>query len=185
MNIEEERRGKWAVLLSNCASRHVTLYRFHQIQVSLISYSFLIDNWVVNWPIIQSRKVRDTRNNYMAQYRVIQTIFFSPLVFANLWFFVPNLIFLRKWRQWRSVTRTLKSWCYPGPHSKGCNLTGWASKPIHVLPVALTVFDLITAHTPISAQSSNSVYFSIKAFIVGTHLTSQCNSNEYTQQMLL
>ena len=44
MNIEDERRGKWAVLLSNCASRHVTLYRFHQIQVNLISYHFLIDN---------------------------------------------------------------------------------------------------------------------------------------------
>ena len=44
MNIEDERRGKWAVLLSNCASRHVTLYRFHQIQVNLIIYRFLIDN---------------------------------------------------------------------------------------------------------------------------------------------
>ena len=30
------------VLLSNCASRHMTLYRFHQIQVNLISYHFLI-----------------------------------------------------------------------------------------------------------------------------------------------
>ena len=44
MNIEDERRGKWAVLPSNCASRHVTLYRFHQIQVNLIIYHFLIDN---------------------------------------------------------------------------------------------------------------------------------------------
>ena len=61
MNIEDERCGKWAVLLSNCASQHVTLYRFHQIQVNLISYHFLIDNWVVNWRIIQSRKVRQTR----------------------------------------------------------------------------------------------------------------------------
>ena len=43
-----------------------------------------------------------------------------------------------------------------------------------------TVFDLITAHIPISAQSSNSViqitasvlfvYFFIKAYVVGTHL---------------
>ena len=33
--------------------------------------------------------------------------FFPPLVFANLWFFVPNFIFLRKWPQWQSVTRTL------------------------------------------------------------------------------
>ena len=44
MNIEDKRLGKWAVLLSNCASLHVTLYRFLQIQVSLISYRFLIDN---------------------------------------------------------------------------------------------------------------------------------------------
>ena len=41
---EDERPGKWAVLLSNCTSRHVTLYRYHQIQVNLISYRFLIDN---------------------------------------------------------------------------------------------------------------------------------------------
>ena len=33
MNIEDERRGKWVVLLSNCASRHVTLYRFHQVNL--------------------------------------------------------------------------------------------------------------------------------------------------------
>ena len=44
-----------------------------------------------------------------------------------------------------------------------------------------TVFDLITAHTPISAQSRNSVvfrlqpvyfflYFFTKAYVVGTHL---------------
>ena len=36
MNIEDERRGKWAVLLSNCPSRHMTLYRFHQIQIELL-----------------------------------------------------------------------------------------------------------------------------------------------------
>ena len=35
MNIMDERRGKWTVLLSNCASRHMTLYRFHQIQVNI------------------------------------------------------------------------------------------------------------------------------------------------------
>ena len=46
---------------------------------------------------------------------------------------------------------------------------------------AVTVFDLITAHTPISAQSSDFVvlrlqavyffvYFFIKAYVVGTHL---------------
>ena len=29
VNFRDEMRGKWAVLLSNCASRHVTLYRFH------------------------------------------------------------------------------------------------------------------------------------------------------------
>ena len=45
----------------------------------------------------------------------------------------------------------------------------------------LTVFDLITAHTPISTQSRNSVvfrlqpvyfflYFFTKAYVVGTHL---------------
>ena len=44
----------------------------------------------------------------------------------------------------------------------------------------ITIFDLITAHTPISTQSSNSiiqitasvlfVYFFIKAYVVGTHL---------------
>ena len=39
-----------------------------------------------------------------------------------------------------------------------------------------TVFDLITAHTPISAQSSNitasifPLYFFTKAYVVGTHL---------------
>ena len=47
-------------------------------------------------------------------------------------------------------------------------------------PKLLTVFDLITAHTPISPQSSNSVdqirgsvlfvYFFIMAYVVGTHL---------------
>ena len=31
MNVEEERRGKWAVLLSNCPSRHMTLYRFGEL----------------------------------------------------------------------------------------------------------------------------------------------------------
>ena len=36
MKIEHERRGKWAVLLSNCPSRHMTLYRFHQIQIELL-----------------------------------------------------------------------------------------------------------------------------------------------------
>ena len=36
MNIEDERRGKWAVLLSNCPSRHMTLYRFHQIKIELL-----------------------------------------------------------------------------------------------------------------------------------------------------
>ena len=42
----------------------------------------------------------------------------------------------------------------------------------------ITVFDLITAHTPISAQSGSLqitasvlfVYFFIKAYVVGTHL---------------
>ena len=66
-----------------------------------------------------------------------------------------------------------------------------------------TVLDLISAHTPISAQSSNSavlklqpVCFFVKAYVVGTHLncidlwvliwiasTSRCNSNEYPQHM--
>ena len=42
--------------------------------------------------------------------------------------------------------------------------------------IQLTVFDLITAHTPISAQSSNitasifSLYVFTKAYVVGTHL---------------
>ena len=47
--------------------------------------------------------------------------------------------------------------------------------------VRYTVFDLITAHTPISAQSSDFVvlrlqavyffvYFFIKAYVMGTHL---------------
>ena len=35
--------GRKAVLLSNCASRHVTLYRFHQIQV----------NFTIFWPLIE------------------------------------------------------------------------------------------------------------------------------------
>ena len=42
----------------------------------------------------------------------------------------------------------------------------------------ITVFDLITAHTPLSAQLSNSVVFrlqsvyflSVKAYVMGTHL---------------
>ena len=33
--------------------------------------------------------------------------FFSPLVFAKSCFFVPKIIFLRIWRQWQSVARTL------------------------------------------------------------------------------
>ena len=65
MNIEDERRGKWAVLLSNGASRHVALYGFHQIQV----------NFTVFWPIIElligdytiKEGAIDTRDNYMAQ----------------------------------------------------------------------------------------------------------------------
>ena len=52
------------VLLSNCASQHMTLYRFHQIQVNLISYRFLIDNWVANWRIIQSWCDRHARQLY-------------------------------------------------------------------------------------------------------------------------
>ena len=54
-------------------------------------------------------------------------------------------------------------------------------KNIDVGPFGHTVFDLITAHTPISAQSRNSVvfrlqpvyfflYFFTKAYVVGTHL---------------
>ena len=52
---------------------------------------------------------------------------------------------------------------------------------LHCLFFFITVFDLITAHTPISAQSRNSVvfrlqpvyfflYFFTKAYFVGTHL---------------
>ena len=36
-------------------------------------------------------------------------IFLSPIVVAKLQFFAPNLLFLRIWRQWRSVARTLIS----------------------------------------------------------------------------
>ena len=52
---------------------------------------------------------------------------------------------------------------------------------VKVPSALITVFDLITAHTPISAQSRNSVdfrlqpvyfflYFFTKAYVVGTHL---------------
>ena len=55
-------------------------------------------------------------------------------------------------------------------------------KNVSMLPMSVsTVFDLITAHTPISAQSRNStvfrlqpvyffLYFFTKAYVVGTHL---------------
>ena len=33
--------------------------------------------------------------------------FFLPLIFAKSCIFVPKIIFLRIWRQWRSVARTL------------------------------------------------------------------------------
>ena len=39
-------------------------------------------------------------------------IFFSPLVFAKSYFFVPKIFFLRIWRQWRSVARTLPGRLY-------------------------------------------------------------------------
>ena len=50
------------------------------------------------------------------------------------------------------------------------------SHEIFSCSLAYTVFDLINAHTPISAQSSNitasifSLYFFTKAYVVGTHL---------------
>ena len=100
MNIEDERRGKWAVLLSNCASRHVTLYRFHQVFWSKME---LLIGELYN----QGRCDRHARLLYGSVPGNSGDI--SPLVFVNLWFFVPNFIFLRKWRQWRSVTRTLIS----------------------------------------------------------------------------
>ena len=84
----------------------MTLYRFHQIQVNLISYRFLIDNWVANWRIIQSRKVRHVRQLYDSVACNSGDIFFATC-FRQFMIFVPNFIFLRKWRQWRSVTRTL------------------------------------------------------------------------------
>ena len=52
-------------------------------------------------------KLFTVSNAKIHETELIQAIFFSPLVFTNLWFFVPNFIFLRKWRQLRSVTRTL------------------------------------------------------------------------------
>ena len=53
-----------------------------------------------------------------------------------------------------------------------------------------TVFDLITAHTPVNAQSGNYslcafIYFCLKAYVVGFHLTCWGNSNEYQHRMLL
>ena len=97
MNIEDERRGKWAVLLSNCPSRHMTLYRFHQIQIELL----------IGELYNQVRCDRHSRQLYGSVAGNSGDVFFSPLVFASLWFYVPNFIFLRKWRQWRSVRRTL------------------------------------------------------------------------------
>ena len=38
----------------------------------------------------------------------------------------------------------------------------WQADCIGVNPVVVTVFDLITAHTPISAQSRNSVVFRLQ-----------------------
>ena len=62
-----------------------------------------------------------------------------------------------------------------------------------------TIFNLITTHTPISAQLSSFVVFMLQptflyvveeAYVVGTHLRLNClesrgNSNEYLQHMLL
>ena len=53
-----------------------------------------------------------------------------------------------------------------------------------------TVFNLITTHTPVNAQSGNCsscafIYFCLKAYVVGSHLTCRGNSNEYQHNMLL
>ena len=65
MNIEDEMCGKWAVLLSNCASWHVTLYRFHQIQVNLISSVFwLIIELLIGELYNQGRCDRHARQLY-------------------------------------------------------------------------------------------------------------------------
>ena len=74
----------------------------------------------------QGRCNRHARQLYGSAAGNSGDFFFSPLVFANLWFFAPNFIFLRKWRQWRSVTRTLIE---PGTSWSpvGCS-SDWASE---------------------------------------------------------
>ena len=93
MNIEDERRGKWAVLLSKCASRHVTLYRFHQIQVNLISYCFLIDNGVVNWRIIQSRKVQRHARQLLGSVAGNSGNIFFHRLFSPIYDFLCQILF--------------------------------------------------------------------------------------------
>ena len=39
----------------------------------------------------------------------MERFFFLPLTFAKSCFFVPKIFFLRIWRQWRSVARTLSN----------------------------------------------------------------------------
>lgn len=74
----------------------------------------LIPSATVFWSIIelliaelynQVRCDRHARQLYGSATAKSGQKFFSPLVFANLWFCVPNFIFLRIWRLWRSVTR--------------------------------------------------------------------------------
>ena len=42
-----------------------------------------------------------------ARQKFSPAIFLSPIVVAKFMFFAPNLLFLRIWRQWRSVAGTL------------------------------------------------------------------------------
>ena len=53
--------------------------------------------------ILSGRRRSDTRQNFLP------AIFLSPIVVAKFIFFVPISLFLRIWRQWRSVARTLVS----------------------------------------------------------------------------
>ena len=108
------------MLLSNCASRHVTLYRFHQIQVNLISYHFLIDKIELLIGELYNQggrcdrharqlygSVADNSGDFFFFFFFCHFSFFCHLFSPIYDFFVPNFIFLCKWRQWQSVRRTL------------------------------------------------------------------------------
>ena len=116
-------------------------------------------------------------------------IFFSPLVFTNLWFFVPNFIFLRKWR---SVTRTLLTftaylfrssnqptihWGW-GPSTWACNLGFLPSaNQLKFCHYSLTTMPLVTYNT--DPHCSNDAFTSWRLVqLIGTCMHSLAGGNK-------